>query len=147
MNISCKTIELPGFIDNRGSLSFIQSGILLPFSVQRVFFLYALKNGVPRGGHSHKECHQLIIGLNGVINIQTNDGSNTLEWSLSEPTKGLYVPPGIWVDIMPKTEAAALIVLASHIFDEKDYIRTRQEFEKQRMVHGNEFCGNCSAVA
>ena len=134
INSQCRLIRVSSVVDTRGSLSVVENGGYLPFKIQRVFFLYNLKNGVQRGGHSHKECHQLIIALSGLFSVTTDDAYTFQNWSLSNPCQALYVPPGNWVDIIPQSDSGVLTVLASHPFDEADYIRKRLEFESRKNV-------------
>jgi WxcM-like, C-terminal len=61
----CKIIDLPRFNDPRGNLTFIEGGRHVPFDIKRVYYLYDVPGGAERGGHAHKNLHQLIIALSG----------------------------------------------------------------------------------
>jgi hypothetical protein len=57
------------------------------------------------------------------------------EWYLDKPEYGLHAPPEVWLDIVPGTSSSILLVLASHPYEEADYIRNHaqfEEFEKRR---------------
>jgi dTDP-4-dehydrorhamnose 3,5-epimerase-like enzyme len=135
MTAPCQLIELPVRRDGRGALAFAESGKQLPFEVCREFHLYDLRVGVARGGHAHKACHQFLIAMAGEFSVTTDDGSGVRAWSLSTPAQGLHVPPGHWVELTPRGDGAVLSVLASHGYDEADYLRSREAFT--RHVHSS----------
>ncbi len=128
MTSPCALVCLPNRCDDRGSLAFAELGKQIPFEVRREFHLYDLRAGVTRGGHSHKQCHQFLVAMAGVFQVTTDDGSGKRDWHLSSPAQGLHVPPGHWVELIPQTDEAVLSVLASHGYEESDYIRDREEF-------------------
>jgi len=103
-------------------------GKQIAFDVRREFHLFDLRAGVIRGGHAHKVCHQFLIAMAGSFLVTTDDGSVKSEWELSSPGQGLHVPPGHWVEITPNSSLSVLSVLASHHYDESDYIRSKEAF-------------------
>jgi hypothetical protein len=64
----------------------------------------------------------------GSFRVTTDDGAEVRSWDLHSPTQGLHVPPGHWVELTPAADGAVLSVLASHGYDESDYIRDRLQF-------------------
>ena len=135
MTAACQLVALPVRSDERGSLAFAEAGKQLPFEVRREFHLFDLKPGVERGGHSHKACHQFLLAMAGEFMVTTDDGTKVITWTLSSPAHGLHVPPGHWVELVPVSVGAVLSVLASHGYDESDYIRDRAQFI--RHVHSS----------
>lgn len=128
MKSACALIELPVRRDTRGALAFVEAGKQLPFEARREFHLFELQAGVARGGHAHKACHQFLIAMAGHFTVTTDDGAEVRSWDLRSPTQGLHVPPGHWVELTPAADGAVLSVLASHGYDESDYIRDRAQF-------------------
>lgn len=124
----CRLIELPTKSDPRGSLSFIESGKQIPFVTQRLFHLHGLPSGSERGGHAHRECHQCLIAMSGEFTITLDDGESKVSFTLDTPSKALHVVPGIWVDLKSLTDSGVLAVLASHGYDEADYLRQYDGF-------------------
>ena len=124
----CVLIDLPIRRDERGALAYVETGKQLPFEVRREFHLFDLRAGVARGGHAHKACHQFLIAMAGSFRVFTDNGKAKQEWMLSSPAQGLHVPPGHWIDLVPVSDCAVLSVLASHGYDEADYIRDRDKF-------------------
>jgi dTDP-4-dehydrorhamnose 3,5-epimerase-like enzyme len=103
----------------------------LPFVVRRVYYLFELDQSVVRGAHAHRSLWQLMVAGAGRFVI-TLDGRNGYEetFELDCPRSGLMIPPGYWREIVVSGDNALLLVLASEEFDESDYMRTRDEFEK-----------------
>lgn len=100
----------------------------IEFSIERVYWTYYTPNDVLRGGHAHKELQQYIFALSGEIIIDTIDGNGNKEtFILNKPNLGLYLPPLTWRDIK-FSHSAVLLCLASKLFDESDYIRSKTDF-------------------
>ena len=130
---NCRIIELPKEEDPRGSLTYIYENIQVPFSIKRVFYIYDVPAGKDRGAHAHKECWQFIIAASGALKVYLNDGTNEKTVELNRPYQGLLVPPGIWAHERAFTTGALCLVLASHDYDEEDYIR---DFDTYRSIYG-----------
>ena len=50
--------------------------------------------------------------------------------SLSSPTVGLHIPPGIWASEVGFSSGAVCLVLASKLYEAEDYIRDWNVYEK-----------------
>lgn len=124
----CKIVELPKIDDPRGSLTFIEADRHIPFSFQRVYYLYDVPGGAERGGHAHKALHQLIIAMSGSFDIHLDDGLDKKTVHLNRSYYGLYVPPMIWREIDNFSSGSVCMVLASDYYDEADYYRNYGEF-------------------
>jgi dTDP-4-dehydrorhamnose 3,5-epimerase-like enzyme len=105
--------------DKRGSLTVIEK--VLPFKVERIFYIYNVDDSI-RGGHRHHNTVQAAICINGSCLINCNDGSKEAVFLLDDPNKCLILNPEDWHTMSNFTQGAILLVLASHLFDEKDYI-------------------------
>ena len=64
---NCRIIDLPKISDPRGNLTFIEGNRHVPFDIKRVYHLYDVPGGAERGGHAHKNLHQLIIAMSGSL--------------------------------------------------------------------------------
>lgn len=124
----CKIVELPKIDDPRGSLTFIEADRHIPFSFQRVYYLYDVPGGAERGGHAHKALHQLIIAMSGSFDIHLDDGLEKKTAHLNRSYYGLYVPPMIWREIDNFSSGSVCMVLASDYYDELDYYRDYGKF-------------------
>lgn len=124
-------IDLPRIYDPRGNLSFTQNGDgLLPFDIQRVYWVYDVPAGEERGAHSHHQGKELILSLSGSFNVNLFNGREWLHYTLNRPFKGLYVPPGYWRTLDNFSSGAVCMVLTSTLYDEADYVRNFDEFMK-----------------
>ena len=83
MNEKVKIIEIPKISDHRGNLSFIMSGNPIPFDIKNVFYIYDIPAGTQRGGHAHKNLHQLIIAMSGSFDVHLYDGSHQYSFHLN----------------------------------------------------------------
>ena len=124
----CSLYELNKMHDAEGNLTFIYQNIHVPFEINRVFYSYDIPGGEERGGHAHKECHQFIIAASGSFEVVLDDGTNKRTVALNRPFWGLHVPPGIWSSEQGFSSGSICLVLASHGYDEDDYIRNYDEF-------------------
>jgi hypothetical protein len=125
---SCRVIELPKIPDPRGNLTFIEGGRHLPFQIKRVFYLYDVPGGDSRAGHALKRCHQLVIAASGSFDVILDDGSQKKRYHLSRSYHGLHISPLIWREIENFSSGSVCLVLASEVYDEKDYYRDYDEF-------------------
>lgn len=123
-----RLINLPVFSDPRGSLTFAEANKHLPFAVKRAYWIYEVPEGQMRGDHAHKECHEILIAVNGSFEVEINIRGDIEVFSLNKPHIGLYIPPGIWTKEGNFSQNAVCLVLASHPYNENDYIRSYQEY-------------------
>lgn len=126
----CSIIELPRIENRAGNITPVENHKNIPFEVKRIFYLYDIPGGQDRGAHAHKECHQFLIAASGSYEIEMDDGINRRTVSLNRPYFGLHIPPGIWAAEKSFSSGAICLVLASHKYDERDYIREYKEFIK-----------------
>ena len=124
----CKMVDLPKIGDPRGNLTFIEGGRHVPFDIRRVYYLYDVPGGAERGGHAHKDLHQLIIAMSGSFDVVLDDGFNKKRIHLNRSYNGLYVCPMIWRELDNFSSGSVCMVLASNHYDESDYYRNYQEF-------------------
>jgi hypothetical protein len=114
----------------RGNLSYIEGPSLVPFDIQRVYYLYDVPGGADRGAHAHKALHQLVIALSGAFDVVLDDGENRKLIRLDRAYKSLYICPMIWRTLNNFSSGAVCLVLASERYDETDYIRDYDDFLK-----------------
>ncbi len=133
MNISdCRIITLPKVHDKRGNLSFIEGDVHVPFSIERVYYLYDVPGGSERGGHAHKELQQLIIAMSGSFDVVLDDGSNKMRYHLNRSYMGLYIPKMIWRELDNFSSGAVCMVVASTKYEEDDYFRDYGDYINAR---------------
>uniref|UniRef100_I2Q448 dTDP-4-dehydrorhamnose 3,5-epimerase-like enzyme n=1 Tax=Desulfovibrio sp. U5L TaxID=596152 RepID=I2Q448_9BACT len=121
-----RTIDVPTVRDDRGALSVIEAGTHIPFAVARVFYMHHMT--VDRGGHAHRDTEQLVLAVAGSLTLTLTDGTDTVSHVLADPTRGLYLPPMIFIDITDISPDAVCLVLASTHYDQGRSLRTREAF-------------------
>ncbi|GHT87475.1 hypothetical protein FACS189474_0340 [Bacteroidia bacterium] len=128
----CSIVEMPRIENEAGNITPIQGIENLPFEVERVFYLYDIPGGEARGAHAHKKCHQFLIAASGSFEVVLDDGKNKRTVTLNRPYFGLHIQPGIWAAEQGFSSGAICLVMTSHKYDEKDYIRNYEEFLKHK---------------
>jgi len=120
--------EINHVTDMRGDLCAAEWGKDLPFTPNRVFFVYNVPDAKVRGEHAHKECHQFLVCVNGSMSVVVDDGTAREEYLLDKPCLGIYMPPHTWGIQYKYSSDAVLMVFASHAYDPDDYIRDYEDF-------------------
>ncbi len=124
----CALLNLPVVKDLRGDLLVAEFSKHLPFSPERIFFVYQVPSDRVRGEHAHIECNQFLIALQGALSVVVDNGFQREEIRLDAPGVGLLIPPGVWGIQYRFSPDAILAVFASHPYNERDYIRDYAEF-------------------
>lgn len=116
--------------DERGMLVALEEHNDIPFEIKRVYYMYDTKEGVRRGFHAHKSLEQILICIHGSCKILMDNGKEKKIVSLEKPYEGLYISNDIWREMYDFSPDAVLMVLASDVYREEDYIRDYDEFIK-----------------
>lgn len=129
----CSLIELPKIQNIAGNITAVNNNDeILPFEIKRVFYSYDIPGGESRGAHAHIECHQFLIAVSGAFEVELDDGKAKRYIQLNRPYLGLHIPPGIWASECDFSSGAICLVLASHKYEESDYIRDYADFVKSK---------------
>lgn len=114
--------------DDRGMLVALEEYGDIPFEIKRVYYMYQTKEGVRRGFHAHQSLQQILVCVHGSCKVLLDNGSEKKIVSLERPYEGLYVANNMWHEMYDFSEDAVLLVLASEVYREEDYIRDYEEF-------------------
>ncbi len=114
--------------DDRGQLVALEEFKDIPFQVKRVYYMYDTVEGVVRGKHAHKSLEQILICIHGSCKVLLDNGEEKKVIPLEKPYEGLYVSNVMWREMFDFSPDAVLMVLASELYDEADYIRDYDEF-------------------
>jgi hypothetical protein len=125
---TCRLLDLPVVADRRGNLTFVESEEHVPFSIRRVYYLYDVPGGESRAGHAHKTLEQLIIAASGSFDVVIDDGHARERVLLNRSYYGLYIPSGVWRELVNFSSGAVCLAIASDHFSEDDYYRDYDEF-------------------
>lgn len=123
-----KLIDMRVFGDERGKLISLESNKNIPFEIKRVYYIYDTIPDFERGKHAHKDLEQIIIAIDGSCQFVLDDGEKREKIWLNRPDVGLYIGPNMWREMRHFSYGCKLVVLASTLYDEKEYIRDYEEF-------------------
>lgn len=116
--------------DERGQLIALEEFRDIPFRIKRVYYMYDTAKDVIRGFHAHRHLQQILVCIHGSCKIRLDNGKEKKVVPLEKPYEGLYVSNNMWREMYDFSSDAVLLVLASEIYREEDYIRDYDEFLK-----------------
>lgn len=119
-------INMPSHDDSRGVLTAVEGGQDIPFEVQRVYMLHHIVD--ERGGHAHRDTHQLVIALSGSFELILSDGTDSRSFLLDDPTRGLLLGPMLYIRMKSFTPDARAVVIASTHYDCARSIRSWDDY-------------------
>ncbi len=104
----------------------------IPFPIRRVFWTYFTPERITRGRHAHKRTTIVLFALAGNIRVTTETLAGTKKtFVLDKPNVGLLVPPMVWHS-QRYSHTAVQLALASHPYNEGEYIRDYATFASYR---------------
>ena len=124
----CSVIDLSKVHTKQGNTTVVENGGMIPFDVQRIYYLYDIPGGETRGGHAHYELEQLIIAASGSFDVVLDDGKFRKRVVLNRPHLALHIVPGLWRELDNFSSGSISMSLSSSKYNEKDYIREYDKF-------------------
>jgi dTDP-4-dehydrorhamnose 3,5-epimerase-like enzyme len=113
-----------------GILSVYEYSDELIGQIKRVYWINDVPEGNIRGKHFHYELRQLIVCVQGVLEIKLeNKKGKKYLFSLNKSNQALFIPNGFWREIK-FIDNAILLCIADGIYNEEDYIRDYENFKK-----------------
>ncbi|MEG2550578.1 MAG: FdtA/QdtA family cupin domain-containing protein, partial [Erysipelotrichaceae bacterium] len=122
---------LPKILDDRGNLSFVEELKHIPFEIKRSYWIYDVPGGAVRGGHAYRENDEFVIALSGSFDVVLDNGLDKNVYHLNRSYYGLYIPRMIWRSMENFSTNSLALVVSSAEYDEKDYIRDYEIFQKE----------------
>ncbi len=117
--------------DERGQLIALEENREIPFTMKRVYYIFDTRKDVVRGMHAHISLQQVLVCVHGSCKITLDDGKERETVTLDDPSEGIYISNLVWRELFDFSEDAVLMVIASEIYDESDYIRDYDSFLKR----------------
>lgn len=119
---------LPRIIDldefgsyDEGFITAVSELSQVPFSIKRVFWTHGANKDTVRGNHAHKETEEVIIAIQGSIEIEVIlEDMKRRVYLLDNPRQGLYLPPHVWRTLYFSKDAIS-VTLASTDYNKDDY--------------------------
>ena len=121
-------LKIKSISDDRGILNVIECGIDIDFTIKRVYYIHNNSANLTRGFHAHKELKQLMVCITGSVEVELKNGTDVKVHYLDRHDKGLLIDFPAWRVLRNFSEDALVVVFASEVFIEDDYIRNYEEF-------------------
>lgn len=130
MNIlkKIKKIKLDTFKRQNSMLGVFSLKNLSNISIKRLFYISANRNEI-RGKHAHKKTNQIFFCLSGSVLIEASTPNETVVFKLNANDDPIIIPPRMWVVLQFKKKSI-IGVLCDSYFDENEYIRSKEIFNK-----------------
>ena len=128
----CCLIDLSKIQNKSGNITVLENKNDIPFDVKRIYYLYDIPSGESRGGHAHYQLEQYLVAVGGSFDVLLDDGKNKKRLTLNRPNIALHIVPGLWRELDNFSSGCISMVLASHLYDEDDYIRSYADFIKEK---------------
>jgi hypothetical protein len=121
-------LKIKSFSDDRGILNVIECGVDIDFTIKRVYYIHNNSANLTRGFHAHKKLKQLMVCITGSVEVELNNGTDVEVHRLDNHDKGLLIDFPAWRVLRDFSEDALVVVFASEVFIEDDYIKNYEEF-------------------
>ena len=128
MMIKYKELFFDELGDERGHLVVAECQKDIPFDIRRIFYIYGTQKDVVRGQHANRNSEFVLINIKGTSKVLIDDGVEKNIVILDRPHKGVYLNRMIWKDMYDFSDDSILLVLSSHTYDGKEYIRDYNDF-------------------
>jgi hypothetical protein len=117
-----------------GFISICEGDKHVPFEIKRVFWTYFTPDNIIRGRHAHLNTEMVLVAVAGKIIVNTEmPGGITDSFILDNPNVGVYLPKLCW-HTMQYSHSSVQMVLTNTLYDEKDYVRSYDDFKKIQQV-------------
>lgn len=127
---NCSTLQLQLIKDKRdGAIAVAEAGRQIPFEFRRVYYITGINDpATVRGGHAHHALKQALLCASGGFRLDLDDGEHKASVQVEAPEAGVYVGPHVWHTLTDFKPGTVVVVLASDVYEEADYIRDYDEF-------------------
>lgn len=120
-----------------GTLNFWEPN-QFPFEVKRVFWITGVPEGEVRGIHAHKTDDQVTVCIQGSVKVRLEGLDGSIEtFTLDASGMGLFLPRLVWSEFHFSANSV-LLVFSTNLYDEDDYIRDKNYFDKLKNGHSEE---------
>lgn len=126
----CRWVEPPSEGPQR-SVETWNLDALLGFPTQRIFWLTNIAEGQWRGRHAHRESVLATFAVVGGCRLTLDDGQDKQVVELRHDGSGLIIGPMIWHDLFDFLPSSVILVAASTLYDEAEYIRDYTTFLRE----------------
>jgi hypothetical protein len=129
----CRWIPAPAEGEDRAVEKWDLS-TLVGFDTRRVFWLTNISQDQWRGRHAHRESILATFAITGSCRINLDNGETRQVVELRNSGPGLVVGPWIWHDLVDFSPGCVILVAASTLYSELEYIRDYDTFVRESLV-------------
>lgn len=115
--------------------SFSNGAILTPFTHNKLPFnpihQFSVVNPTPgeiRGQHAHIKTNQLMVCINGTIDVKCKDLYSEISSDQLKPGDSILVPNMIYSEEIYHTVGTVLLVFWDQVYEKEDYINSWKEY-------------------
>ena len=128
MPLGIELVDLSVHGDHRGSLIAVESGIHVPFQIERIYTLFHTTGDMVRGAHAHIGMKQLILNISGSFKLLLDDGQKKLTICLDKPGLGVYISGYIWRELSEFSSDSVINCYVDKQYNDCIYVRDYDEF-------------------
>lgn len=122
---------IPSYLDVNGTLTCIENGAVIPFPVERLFYITDVSAKATRGNHASANAKFAFVTLNGQVEIRLNDGYEFQSFIFRDKTEILIIESMTWIVAENFSKSAVLLVMSDKNYKDCNYISDYTEFEKR----------------
>jgi len=112
-----------------GCLTVLENNLVLPFHLERVYCISGLNEHTPeRGRHAHHTLWQIMTSVSGSCDVVLDDGCTVQTIRILPDGWSILLGPLLWHSMKNFSRECVLMVGASDIYREEDYIRDYSAF-------------------
>lgn len=90
----------------------------IPFEVNRIYSLILPKVNICRGKHAHVNQMQLILVLDGKLEIElTNTNNEKFQFIVENNARALLIPENYWIELRSLLPTVAVCLASQHFKD------------------------------
>lgn len=123
---SVKSIKIPTFTDERGSLSAAELKDYIDWKPERIYYVTDVKQ--KRGGHAVIGEKKIYICVQGEITARIHDGERWEEYKLKGPDDALIMDEMNYREFDDFSQGAVLLSISNMNYDKSKYIYDFDEF-------------------
>src|SRR5512138_3106175 len=121
-----RLVALERHVDARGALLPLEFE-RLPFAPRRLFTIAGVPAGTTRGGHAHRQGQQLLICLQGRVDLRLRRAEEEVQVMLAAEGPAMLVGAGVWCEQTYVDVGSVLLVLSSEPYDPQSYVSHWQD--------------------
>lgn len=122
-------IEIPSFVDDRGTLAVLELEKYVEWPVKRIYFVTDTVK--PRGFHAVRGENKFYICQKGTIECRFHDGKEWFDYQLKGPGDAILMEGFYYREFFNFSDDAVLLAVSSVNYSPDDYVYDFDTFLKE----------------